>query len=385
LSYRIRDGIPNMLPPEIQYISDEIDKLNHSTSKFYATRTELESAGEWLARQLGLDEKDIEWGNKSGFRNQLAFTLKLCKEMKLSEDEKKIVIGMLGAKNMSLEYKNHIADQLSASGEASGYEAYEDILLRRQINEIVETGNAALIEIGSGVGRLLHQYGTCMSKRLSSNGYRYRRFARPLYSYVNKYENRLKFLIGLDFEQKMIDESTTWLRVSGLGHLLEKHRIIQIRSLATSLCMHLDSRLYKIVTILFQTLGNQLGEELQIKMLEKAKEFASPNGTVFVSVFNKASFNEQAEEYYRSIEKSVGKIAYCKNGKFLSDRGVFSLWFDVDQVRHLFEQAGMKKVKVLSDKNLDVFPEYGGYVEETDQARFKKRAIVAVANIERGN
>lgn len=383
--YDIEEYVPDMLPPKIRHISSEVDKFNDSPSKFPVTQAELKSAGAWLAEQIKVDEGDIDWGKRDGFRNQLAFALRLCDKMKLSYEEKKLVVGMLGARNMSCEYKNHIADQLSASGEASGYEAYEDILLRRQVDEIVGRGDTILIEIGSGVGRLLHQYGTCISKRLSPSGSRYRRFARSLYSYKSEYDKQLKLILGLDFERKMINESMLWLKSSGLEHLLQQHRIMQIRALTTRLYINLDTKPHKVVTILFQTLGNQLEKALQIRMLEKAKEFASPNGTVFVSVFNEKSFDEQAETYYRSIEASVGKIAYCKNGVFLSDRGVVSLWFDADQVKRLFEKAGMRRLEILSNEDLETFPEYDRYIEVTDQKRFKKRAIIAIATIKNGS
>ncbi len=379
--YSIRDFVPDMLPHSLKVIATEIDKCNNFRQKFPVAHFEIQQAGRWLAKRLGIDEKDIEWGEKEVFRHQLAYALKLSTDMGLSLEERRLLAGMLGARNMSFKYKSKIADQLSAAGKASGYEAYEDILLREQIDEATNTGDVALIEIGSGVGRLLHQYGTCMSKRLSENGYRYRRFVRSLYSYRSIYDQRLRLLLGIDFEKRMIDKSVGWLERSGLSHLIETNRILQVRALVTKLNVNIDLRFKRIVTILFQTLGNQLGERLQIAMLKKAKELASPNGIVFVSVFNKEYFEEQAESYYNSIRASVGRIAYCKDGVFFSDKGVFSLWFDADQLRRLFRMAGMENVTVLLGKDLKIFPQYDEYVTVKDQEEYKKRAIIAIAAV----
>lgn len=220
-----------------------------------------------------------------------------------------------------------------------------------------------------------------MSQEVSLDGERYRWFAGELYNYKPVYENHLKLLVGIDFEKRMIDKSVGWLKRSGLSHLMATYRVLQIRALVTELNIDLDSGIKKVVTILFQTLGNQVGERLQIAMLKKAKEFASPNGIVFVSVFNKESFQDQAERYYASIKESVGKIAYCKDGVFLSDKGVFSVWFSENRLRRLFKAAGMENVTILADEDLPVFPDYDRYIAVHDQKKFKKRAIVAIAPV----
>ena len=378
--YDFKNLVPDMLPLAMNFIAGDVDKRNDYVHKFPVAPYEVKYAGQWLAKQLQIDEENIKWGKEEVFRHQLAYVLKLSPDMGLGYQGKRLMAGMLGARNMSFKYKSKIADQLSASGLASGYEAYEDILLRRQIDNAVNTGDVALIEIGSGVGRLLHEYGTCMSSELSDSGLRYRRFAPAFYSYKPKYEEHLKLLIGIDFEQRMIDKSVGWLERSGLSYLI-RSRILHIRALATTLNIDLDPGIKKVVTILFQTLGNQLGERLQIAMLKKAKEFASPNGIVFVSVFNKEFFKEQAESYYNSIKASVGRIAYCNNGVFLSDKGVFSVWFEANQLKRLFKLAGMENVTVLDEQELKVFPEYSQYISIQDQKKYKKRAIIAVAPV----
>jgi len=382
--YEVKDYAPDMLPPKIRQISLGIDKFNHSPHKFPLNQEDYVSSGKWISNHLGIDERSIKWGGL-GFRHQLAFMLKQCSEIGLSLEEMKLVIGILASRNMSGKYKSYVADQLSASEEASGYEAYEDIMLRKEVDESIEKGDTAIIEIGSGVGRLLHQYGTCISRILSPHGSKYRRLARLLYDYRSDYEERLKLIFGIDFEWKMIRKASMWLRKSGLENLLKNQKIVQARGLATELYVDLDARLNKVVTILFSTLGNQLGESLQIKMLEKAKELASPNGIVFVSVFNRDAFDEQAESYYRSIEASVGKIAYCKNGVFLSDRGVFSVWFYDDRLRDLFKKAGMNNAEVLSGKDLQPYEEYKNYIGTEEQKEFKKRAIIATATVRNGH
>lgn len=398
-SYRVNDFVPDMLPFRLNSISDLTDKLSvkktvptstieesltndESWRRFPIAKHELKEAEIWLSKKLGVSSEDVRWGKNDLFRSQLAFTLKSSRENDLSRDEKEILVEMLGARNMSFKYKSRIADQLSASGEASAYEAYEDILLRAQVDKaIAEKGDIAIIEIGSGVGRLLHQYGTCMTRNLSPNGARYRRFANLFYDYVEKYDKHIKLLIGLDFERRMINKALVWLRRSGLTPLIEEYRIVQLRALATKLNIETDPKITKIVTILFQTLGNQLGEEQKISLLKKAKEFASPNGIVFVSVFNKQSFSQQAYRYYDSIRESVGRIAYCQDGVFLSDKGVFSVWFEIEELRDLFRKAGFSNVTILEGKDLETFQNYDRYIDISEQSRYKERAIIAIAQV----
>lgn len=138
---------------------------------------------------------------------------------------------------------------------------------------------------------------------------------------------------------------------------------------------------HKIVTILFQTLGNQLDEDLQISMLKKAKEFATPNGTVFVSVLNRYPFNQQAQVYYKSIERSVGKMAYCENGTFISDKGVFSRWFDPKEVFSLFKVAGYNKFKVLHGEVLKTVPLYKTNKWHNEREDIQQRAIFGIAAV----
>jgi len=377
----VANYVPELLPPKIRVLSSEMDRLNHNFPDFSPTHQDLNLAKTWFAEELGISKADVKWRKARKLLRQLAYVLQRCHEMDLNPKETKLVVGMLGSKNMSYEYKTHIADVLSGSIEASGYELYEEIALRENVVKEVIKNNTALIEIGSGVGRLLHQYGSRIKRKLSSRGERYRRFLRLLYSYDPQYARHLKLILGLDFERRMINEASSWLKASGLWPLVQSQRIMQVLALASTFNVNINPSYHKIVTSLFQTLGNQLGEALQIDMLKKAREFASPNGTVFISVFNASVFETYAKSYYRSIEASVGKAIYCKDSVFLSSRGVFSLWFTPEKIRKLCKEAGYGKIKILSDGNLKPFAHFNDYLKTREQERFKRRAIFAIAHI----
>lgn len=379
--FSVRNYVPELLPPKIRALSSEMDRLNHNFPDFSPTRQDLNFAKAWLAEELEIRKAGIKWRKARKLLRQLAYVLQRCNEMDLNPKETKLVVGMLGSKNMSYEYKTHIADVLSGSIEASGYELYEEIALRENVVKEVINNNTVLIEIGSGVGRLLHQYGSRIKRKLSFRGERYRRFLRLLYSYDSQYAKHLKLILGLDFERRMMNEASSWLKASGLWSLVRSQRIMQVLALASTFSVNINRSYHRIVTSLFQTLGNQLGEPLQIDMLKKAKELASPGGTVFISVFNASVFESYAESYYKSIEASVGKAIYCEDSVFLSSRGVFSLWFTPEKLRKLCKEAGFSKIKILSNDNLEPFADYDNYIKTKEQERFKKRAIFAITQV----
>lgn len=116
-------------------------------------------------------------------------------------------------------------------------------------------------------------------------------------------------------------------------------------------------------------------------MLRKARELASPNGTVSISVFNASAFDIYARPYYTGIEASVGKAIHWRDSVFLSSKGVFSLWFTPDRVETLCKMAGYKEFEILSGEDLASVVRSKSYVDIKEQERFKRRAIFVIARV----
>jgi len=178
-----------------------------------------------------------------------------------------------------------------------------------------------------------------------------------------------------------------WLKGSKIFDLVsQKGQIIQIlgsiRHCNLSFKGSRFEKTSKIACILFQTLGNQISRELQIDLLRKAWEFVSPNGVVFVSVFNSAAFETQGRPYYSSIKGSVGRAIYWKDNVFLSSRGVYSKWFTVKEVEKLFKEAGIENYPtVLNGNTLKSFPQYDRYIDSNIQKVVKERGIIGIAGL----
>jgi hypothetical protein len=285
---------------------------------------------------------------------------------------------------MSSYYRKSVADQMYGSIEAISYERYEDVILRLLMNDLLRTDQVALIEIGGGVGRILHQYGSCISTR--EDAARRYRLNFPMMYAPSSLDNpdNLKLIIGLDFQERMLSVATRWLKEkeSRLYALVREGRIVQIRGSARYMPLSLGDpeydNVYKVVCILFQTLGNQLCRELQIEMLKRAWQLSFPKGLLLVSVFSRKVFHEQAQPYYSSIRKSVGKGMYSENGVFLSSKGVYSRWFEEKELSELFVDAKIENFRIFNGHNLKDFPDFQGYVDLESQNVYKKRALMGI-------
>jgi uncharacterized protein YbaR (Trm112 family) len=379
--YCIKNYIPSLLPLHFTEIVSRFGKLSNNAT-MEINSSDLANAHKWLSRilQLPLGEAPENLTLLQVF----ARLLKLCSQFGMSFEDTCEIASMWASYAMSPYYRKSVADQMYGAIEAISYERYEDILLRLIMNDLLKAKKVALIEIGSGVGRVLHQYGSCISIREDAAP-RYRLNFPQLYApnSLNRPDN-LRLIIGLDFQQKMLRIATLWLREkeSRLFDLVKEGRIIQIKGSARYMPFSLNnpeySNIYKVVCILFQTLGNQLTRELQVDMLKKAWQLVFPEGLLIVSVFNREVFDEQALPYYFGIKKSVGNKVYLKDGTFLSSKGVYSRWFQEEELKSLFVDANIKDFTILSGRGFKGFSDFQGYLNLESQNIYKRRALIGI-------
>lgn len=380
--FGINAYVPRLLPHRISEATDILKERRRRAAEL-TTPKDLAQAQKWITQNLGVPTGELS-GGRLALCREIATVLRLSEELGFDRYGTHEFLGILASHLMSTRYQRHVADQMYASVEAMLYEKLEDIILRVVVNGFLEYGPLIIVELGSGVGRLLHQYGSCISERRADVATPYRRHLPALYgqsSLVGR--DKLKLVLGVDFEGRMIQLANRWLRGDKLYDLIETGRMAQI--LGSTLHMPLSFRespyssTMKVVCILFQTLGNQTLRELQVDMLRKAYELASPNGVVLVSAFNAMAFDAQAPAYYSSIERSVGPAVNCKNRTFLSSRTVYSKWFWREEFEALLAEAGFKHYRVWNGDDLAEFPEYEEYLQMPDQKRYKQRAIIGAA------
>lgn len=373
--------VPKLLPKRLSTAIKR--RESYSRTKRMISRSELLNAQEWIVEQLSIPMGKLT-GDWLTVCREVAIMLRICAELNLGLKEMHELISILGSHLMAPGYKRYVADQMWASSEAVSYEKYEDIVLRMVVNGFIADNAVILVELGSGVGRLLHQYGSCVNHQIEAAN-PYRRHLPNLYgqdSIING--QNLKFILGIDFEWRMIQKANQWLRDQNLfGLVSEAGRIGQVLGSTLHPPLSFESTPYenttKIVCILFQTLGNQTLRELQVDMLEKAWQLASPNGIVLVSVFNARVFEEQASVYYSGIRKSVGRAIHCEDGLYFSSKAVYSKWFAPSDLKRLFGDAGMKNFTIWDNGNLADFPRYDKYLNLESQRLYKRRAVIGVA------
>ena len=379
--YCVKDNIPSLLPPHLAAIVSQFRNLSNG-ARVQLNTPDLTNAHKWLSETLQILPGRLP--KDSSLLSRVASLLNLCSQSGFSFEDTCEIIGMWASSAISSHYRKSVADQMYGSIEAISYERYEDIILRLLINNLLRTDQVALIEIGSGVGRILHQYGSCISTR--EDAARRYRLNFPLMYGPNSLDNphNLKLIIGLDFQEKMLSIATGWLKEkeSRLYALVREGRIVQIRGSVRYMPLSLGDPkyddVYKVVCILFQTLGNQLCRELQIEMLRRAWQLTFPKGLLLVSVFSRKVFHTQAMPYYSSIKKSVGKGTYLESGAFLSSKGVYSRWFEEEELSKLFIDANIKDFRTFNGHNLKDFPDFQGYIDLESQNEYKKRALIGI-------
>lgn len=362
------------------------DLRRQSSSK---RQQHLAAARRWLEECIGHSLVGTDTRGLRQLERRVAALREVTRRHGLTDKEVRDVYAIAASHAMSAGYRRNVADQLYASLYAVSYEKYEDILLRLVMNNCLATDDCVLIELGSGVGRLLHQYASCVSSRPDACR-PYRRAGAALYDPAALPNgHRLRLMIGVDFEEQMLRRAMGWFRESKVAELATAEgRMLQILGSASEIQIDMDETAYanstKIVCVLFQTLGNQLGADLQKDLLKHAVQLAGPRGLVFVSAFNATAFDEQAAPYYDDIRRSVGSILVSDDHLFLSSKGVYSRWFDPNVFRHLLQSVGGAEVSVLDANSLGIFGDYDRYIDRQSQAHYRKRALIGILGVGMG-
>lgn len=387
--YAVKSQIPDMLPETYKKVIAGW-KTNLSDARFLqgidkSTQAFAVANGiDWLGAVLGIPVEELrKLGRRSrSLDRMLACLLPVIQSNELDERDKRELYSILSSELMAVGYRRHVADPAVAPLEAVNYEKYEDILLRRILNSsLSQSDSVIMIELGSGVGRVLHQYGSCISHNPRAC-VTYRRHLELYRPETLTNPDALDLLIGLDFSDYMLTKSARWLQQDNLGDLVRSGRIVQVLGSVRKLDFDFeaagleDSR--RVVCILFQTIGNQIGRDLQVEMLARARALSGKNGVVLVSAFNGATFQEQGREYYESIRGSVGNPWVWGDDFFLSEKGVYSKWLTKSALDSLFVDAGMTGASILTDEDLGVFPIYKSYIDTENQSRYKRRGLIGV-------
>jgi len=330
----------------------------------------------------------------------------------LSEYDRMIADGMIWNKKMVPSYHENVVDQFTSARGARETERYEDLFIDSVLDDLVkrEHQKTIFLEMGVGTGRYVIRYGARM---MNTHGNRNRRFTRTAirsrrsracedyrkdsvlgryYSYDEDYDENLQLLIGIDFQEGMIKKCVDVLKAKRLGYLLGR-RVLLFVAAGQYFNMSLgdapeyrDS--FKVVTCLFQTLGNQRKSQ-QIDLLKTMKRLAYPHGKVMISVFNSAKFKEFGlNRFYKDdVWPTVGNIRedpealkYRNESILLTDRGVYSKWFNKHELQNLFATAGMH-AHVKEDYDLPDFAQHSGYLSSTKQQEVKGRLIIAEAEL----
>jgi hypothetical protein len=331
---------------------------------------------------LGL-QGTIEKGPGIKLWRDAAVLLRVSADLGLGDDDRAGLLSMYAALRMAPRYRARVADQMGASLHAALYERYEDILLRLVLEQALQRP-AILVELGSGVGRILHQYASCLKNEDSAATYKYS--LGTMYSGENlPHRENLRLLLGLDFQQRMLVDSAAWLKESKLSSTISDGTLVQILGAVQHLPLMPDHAAFewatKVVCILFQTIGNQLTPHLRAEMLRKAWDVAKPSGIVLVSAFNGTVFEEQAIPYYADIRASVGKPLYAEARTLLTARGVYSKWMTPQELSDAFDVAGIPGFRVLAADELPIAKRFRDYLQIGSQKRSKSRALVGVAAV----
>jgi SAM-dependent methyltransferase/uncharacterized protein YbaR (Trm112 family) len=322
----------------------------------------------------------------------------------LNQLDQEIVRGIEWSGKMVPEtYHVNVADPRSSVPGARFYERYEDLILDTIFDEYVrEKRKLIFVEMGSGTGRLLIRYGARISNDKPWRRYGvckpYRRDElKRYYVYDKDYARNLQLIVGIEFQEAMVNLSVDLMRKMGLGHMLGK-RIIPIVGVGQYLNLKFGEvdefkNSSKLVTCMFQTLGNQSSRELQVRLIRTMKNIAGPGGKVVISVFNKKQFWSWGLPvfYKQQVEPTVGNIdekdprvgEMEKKGILLTKKGVYSEWFYKEDLKALLDAVGLKgRIYENADlrKNFD-FREHRDYLPEDSEEEVTSRAIIAIVDV----
>jgi len=320
---------------------------------------------------------------------------------RLPKQYENLVTQILAMDRMSKAYRQMVVDPHTGVEAAVHYEKYEDLFLRTRMREFIERSDGnhkgvVFIEVGSGPGRYLVQFGGKIeSNDNACEQFRKNSASSDLYSYDPLYEKNLKLIVGIDFSERMIRSALEWLKQNKLCDLFLNDRIVMIQAASQFLNLSFQDTPYKdshkIVTCVFQTLGNQMERSLQIDLLKKMYKWAQPHGIIFVSVFNRGVFHHYFEPYYLGIEETIGPIhrdeESLEKAILKTKWGVYSRWFDRKALRDLFRDAGIRNVDIRSGSGLrSGLPLFRkkketDYLNTNDQKLVRERAIFATVKI----
>jgi ubiquinone/menaquinone biosynthesis C-methylase UbiE len=330
----------------------------------------------------------------------------------LSEYDRMIASGIDWNKRMVPSYHENVVDQFTSARGARETERYEDLFVDSVLDHSVKTQNQKTIflEMGAGTGRYVIRYGARIvnthkngnrrfyrasvhqHKSRACQDYRQDSVLGRYYSHDEDYDENLQLLIGVDFQEGMIKKCIDVIRAKRLGDLLGRRVLLFVAAgqyfnmIFGNVPEYRNS--YKIVACLFQTLGNQRRNQ-QIDLLKTMKRLAHPHGKVIVSVFNSAEFREFGlKKFYKDdVWPTVGNIREDPEALklrdeniLLTDKGVYSKWFEKDELQELFAAAGMH-ARIKQNQDLPDFADHKEYLTKTIQREVKRRMMIAEAEL----
>jgi uncharacterized protein YbaR (Trm112 family) len=329
----------------------------------------------------------------------------------LTEYDREIVSGIKWSEKMVPSYHENVVDPFISALGARYIERYEDLYIDSVLDKCIgKKMKTIFIEMGVGTGRYLIRYGSRLlnneimlreklilpyqwyRKQKVCKVYRKDPILKKYYSYDSDYDQHLQLLIGIDFQKEMIRRCIKNLRDMKI-HPLYGNRILLLVGAAQYFNMALDDvedfkSSFKVVTCVFQTLGNQK-EELQIGLLKTLKRLASPHGIIIVSVFNKKQFHEFGLKRFYKLEvaPTVGEIredeealALQKKGILVTRRGVYSQWFSEDDLERVLKAAGLD-AKIKSENRLPIFKDTEYLAKDIQENLIKNVLIIAECKV----
>lgn len=241
-----------------------------------------------------------------------------------------------------------------APNEIRSFIRLEDKRLDDVISSYIKKNKDVIfVEIGSGTGRYLRYFG---EKIIC----------------FKKYEEHLKYVIGVDFSKKMIEASIENLvhtrkvneqTITSLADLLARKMNFPIEKIREKLAskvvvMYADASkpflrvvgANVVVGIMFGTLGN-IGEKERKKVLSNVCSMLEESkGKAIITVFDKVAMKIGYEVYNELASKGFTRLGNIKfrDSDFTSPKGFYSHWFSLDKFNTLLENQFKKRPAIES-------------------------------------
>ncbi|MEM2129034.1 MAG: hypothetical protein QXZ70_00395 [Candidatus Bathyarchaeia archaeon] len=230
----------------------------------------------------------------------------------------------------------------------------EKFYLDNVIAECTEK-DVSLIEIGSGTGRLLTRY---LQPQTIADEYSRTNRDCKISEVIS---DKVKFLVGVEVAEKMIEENIRNLEKNGLvKHLDKRIFLFNARAeyldyfispdLETEKCIALKKggfwKTKRIACAMLNTLGIMRPGVRQLS-IKKMKEIAGADGVIVLSVFDGSKFLEGVEKIYSPLEDFVGdfipeiNIDYERH-IFTTMRGYYSHWFEENEIKGMLERNNLQ-------------------------------------------